>query len=344
MNQKFKHTEIRRIPEDREDRDRILSEIVKKIDPKILLYCKDYFENKLLYLWGDKLELTLVIDANIIISDAIAYIKNGKSFLLDLSKSPFLRLVAPSYLKDELEKKIPEVSKKKKIDENTFRINISKFLEKVSFMEENDENTYRKARDLIGKRDEKDVPYVALYLLIKAHGILTRDKDILDIPEIKTWKGVGVSGKVVSLFEKGAFSFLIIGEGLPLIFRVLYEICVLILGTIWNIVKTIREAIYNLFKEGVTAISKFPDWIKRLICVAIFFSILSEKNRNIIIKVLQTLVQQIINILKLFYKVIKDILTIIAPLIEVSFSALEVLFLKIKDTINMYQQINSQAT
>lgn len=322
--------------------DEVLTQIVKLLDPNILQQFKDYFEKNLLFLCGNKLELTLIVDSSAIISDALTYSKTGKSHLLNLSRSPFLKMLAPMWLKEELERKIPEISKKKGIEENKFRSAVSMLLEKVTLIKNMNETAHKLAFTLVGQRDAKDTPYVALYLSIKSHGILTKDKDIMEIPEIKIWERPETAGRVVSIFEKGAFSFAIVGEGLPLVFRLLYEICALILRSIWEVIKTIGNAVYTLLKKGINTVSKFPDWVKALIGVGAFLLILWDKSREVIINVVQSFVQGIINILKWFYDAIKSILSYVAPLIEVGLTVLTFLFTKIEETIVTYQKIDSQ--
>jgi predicted nucleic acid-binding protein len=322
-----------------EEIDKILADIIKTVDPSIKQYLKQYFENNLLNFYNGTLELSLIIDANIIISNSISYIKNNKSFLLELSKSPFLKLLAPLHLKEELKNKIPEISKKQKLNENKIKEVFDLFLEKITFITIEDTN-YAVVSKIMGERDKKDVPYIACYLSIKSHGIITGDKDILDIPEIKTWENPGSVGKVVTTFEKGALSFFIVGEGLPLICKLIYETLVLVLRSIWEVVITIGNLIYTLIKEGITVISKLPDWVKIMIGASVLFLIIWNKSREVIITLLQSFAHIIISILVWLYKAIKDILNLIAPLIETGILLLSFFFTKIEETINAYEQIN----
>lgn len=319
--------------------DKKLNRVIQNLDTSFLQYCKSYFEENLLYFYGNKLELTLIVDANIIISEALAYVKNNKSFLLNLSKSLFLKLLAPSWLKQELERKIPEVSRQNEIDENKLRSVVSMLSEKISIVEVN-EMAYQIAFAKIGQRDEKDVPYVALYFSVKSHGILTKDKDITDIQEIKTWVRPGIAGKVVSIFERGAFSFLLVGKGVPTVFRFLYETFVIILRSVWEVVKMVTTAIYSFIREGFKTVSRFPDWIKVLIGTGVILLILWDRSREVIFNTLQSFVQGVVSVLTWFYDITKSILNFIAPLIEGGLTFLAFLFTKIDETIAMYKQIN----
>ncbi len=156
--------------------DKAFGEITRLLNPQILGYCKNYFEENLFCLYENELKMNIIIDAQAILSDAYSYLKNGKSFLLTLMQSPFLKVCAPLWLQDELDKKIPEFSEKMKVDKNKFGEIVLLLKEKINFVNLENETAYDLAKSKIGQKDEKDVPYVALYFSIKSHGILTKDK------------------------------------------------------------------------------------------------------------------------------------------------------------------------
>lgn len=320
--------------------DDIIGQVVKATDPAILAYCKDYFEKNLLYLYGDKLEMILIVDAQAIISEAIAQVRKGRSFLLELLKSPFLKLYSPTWLRDEVKKKIQKIAEREGIAEGDLEKSADILLEKVKVVDPDDEVAYTRAWASIGYRDPQDIPYVTLYFSIKSHGILTRDKDIAEIPEIKTWERPGTVGKIISVFEKGTFSFLIVGKALPTAFRFLFEICVTLLKTIWNIVRIVVGAVYSLIKEGIAAISKLPDWVKVLISVGTIITLFWEKSRKIIMEGLQSFVSGLLTILNWFYQSMKNVISIIAQIVKISIEVLRVLFVKIEETMATFKQLS----
>ncbi len=319
--------------------DKTLSQVVTTIDPALLKKCKTYFEKNLPQLCGKGLELTLIIDTNAVVTDALAYTKHRKSFLLDLLKSPFIKVVSPNYLKEELERKIPEVSKKQKIDENDFRAAVSILLENIVLVDRIEDRAYALASTMIGKRDEKDIQYVALYFSMKTHGILTKDKDITSLPEVKTWERPGIAGKVVSVFERGAVSFFLVGAGLPVVLRALYETCTLLLRGIWEVVTTVGTAVYALLQEGINALSKLPEWF---IVTAAIVLVVWDKSREFITNILQNFVQLSIDALKWFYTAMVSILNSLAPVIEIGIASLELLFTKIEEAISTNLQLDLQ--
>jgi predicted nucleic acid-binding protein len=65
--------------------------------------------------------------------------------------------------------------------------------------------SYIAAFEKVGLRDEKDAPYVALYLSIESHGILTQDKHIKEIPQTKIWESMEMLAKLLVYFKAGQF-------------------------------------------------------------------------------------------------------------------------------------------
>lgn len=319
--------------------DAVINQIIKSLDPAVLDYCKEYFEKNLLYLYGGKLEITLIIDAQAVISDAIAHVKEGKSFLLELLKSPFLKVYSPTWLRDEVDKKIPEIAEKRGVNESNLRKSAYAILEKIQIVDQENETAHTIAFTSVGYRDPKDIPYVALYFSIRSHGILTKNKHITEIPEVKTWEKPGTVGRIVSIFEKGTFSFLIVGKTLPAVLRSLCEMCTGLLRIVWEIVRMVGNAIYSLIKKDIEAISKWPDWVKALVGIGIVVTLLWEKSRKVIVDVLQSFAANIASILNWFYQGTKNLILIIAPFVEISIRFLAVLFAKIEETMITYKQL-----
>lgn len=319
-----------------------IARLVKSLDPSARQYCKEYLEKNLQHLLENKLEMSLIVDANAVISDALAYVEKGKSFLMEISKSPFLKMRAPDWLKQELDKKIPEIAGKRKISEEEFRKAVFDILEKVELEYLTDSSAYFAACLKVGYKDPKDVPYVALYFSVKSHGILTKDRDITNLSGIKTWEKPGQVGKIIGIFEEGAFSFLVIGEGLAPVLRFLFETFITVLSSIWEIIKSLGNAIYSLVNGVVKTISNFPEWVKTLLLAAGVIVIHNDRVRTVIVDALNTLAQEIASVLTWFCNAIKSLLTIIAPFVEIAVAILMPFFSKIGRTIEIYNQINVQ--
>lgn len=324
--------------------DGALSKIVTSLDPEILSYSKEYFEKNLLYIYGkEKLEVIAVIDANAVISDAISRVRRHKSYLLDLlnSQSPFLKICSPTWLRTEIDEKIPEVAGQKGMDEKELKEAAYAILEKIQIIDSDNGMAYSMAFNVVGHRDIKDVPYVTLYFSIKAHGVLTKDKHITQSLEIKTWEKSGTLGKIVTLFGGGSFSFLVLGKTLPLAFRLLSEMLTGLLKIIWVTIQTVGTALIGLVETGVEALSELPTWALALIGVVVVVALIYEKSRRVITDVVQSIMSRIIAVLNWIYQAIKGILSVVAPLVEIPLQILAVLFLKVDETITTYEELNS---
>jgi len=306
--------------------EKLILKIIKSTDPAMLSYCKEYVEKNFHAFLGGKLELSLVIDAQAVLSEAIAYAKCGKSFLLDLLKSPFLKVFAPSWLKVELNKKIPEIAKKLRIQEATLMNAVSTIIENVHFVDLKSEKAYKKAITLVGRKDLKDVPYVALYFSMNSNGILTKDEHLTGIPEVRTWARPGLLGKTITIFEKGTLSFFILVEGVPAALLLLFEICVSILGILWDLISTISRSLYGIIKEGASVISQLPSWVKVAIGLTFFALLLQEEGRKAIFGALQWLISTTVALLEEFYKAVKGVVALLAPLAGIGVEMLETLY------------------
>lgn len=306
----------------------------------ILKEAKSYFETTLHSLGKYELELKVIVDANIVIQEGLSYVKNGKSSLMSISKSPFFKILAPTWLLKELSEKIPIVAKERKIDEQTLRTAIDEIIKLINIVEVKNEEAYALAKSILGDRDpeSKDVPYVALYLSVKSHGILTADKDILEQKQIKTFGKVGYAGKIVSKLERGTLSFLVVGEAMPLALIALYEITTAILTEIWKALKTLGEAFISVAALGVAALSELPNWVVVAIGVAMLIVVFWEEAREWAVKnILEPICKTVVNVLKGLYETIKSVISILMSGAELAEPVFASLFYNIEAAITYYE-------
>lgn len=126
--------------------------------------------------------MRLILDINIIIS---ALIKENSiiRFLLNL---PYLEFFLPDYAIKELKKNEEIILKKSNLDKEELRTLLKLLLSKVKIIEEKTFSLYYKtAERIIGKIDEKDIPYIALALAIDNDGIWTSDAHFKKQNQIK---------------------------------------------------------------------------------------------------------------------------------------------------------------
>lgn len=321
--------------------DSILSETIRSLDPDMLKYCKQFFEgNFISLLQSRKLEIIIMVDAEAIMSDVYGHIRKGASYIQKLKNSPFVKLCAPSYLLKDLEGTIPRFSKKMKLNETVVRDTVQLISKDITLIDANDEEAYEEAKRQIGWHDNgTDIEYVATYLVIKPHGILTKDKAIKSVKDIKIWTK-GQAGKVASVYEEGAVSFLFISKGLPVIFRLIYELFIFLLRMIWEAVVALANAAIQLMERIASGFAKLKPGQQLVLGLAALILLYWEDSRKAIVEFVSARIKDLANFLIWIYNILKGIVEFIAPIIDTSIISIAVLFRNVEDTIKMYEEIN----
>lgn len=117
--------------------------------------------------------MKIVVDANIIIA-ALA----KESITRELLLYPLLKYYSPDFALLELEKHKDEVITKMHAGKASYAKTIRLILSNVSLVSKMSyTKEIAKAAKVIGSIDKDDIPYVALSLRLKAHGIWTYDSD-----------------------------------------------------------------------------------------------------------------------------------------------------------------------
>jgi len=136
--------------------------------------------------------MKLVIDTNIIISALIRKGITRKMLLL-----PGLKLVTPENTFKEIENHIDLIAAKSKLSkDNILRILdiIKKYIKTIP--ESRWWNQYNQAEKIIGKKDPKDVPFIAVALALTVDGIWSNDRDFESQSKFKIWKTVELAKKI----------------------------------------------------------------------------------------------------------------------------------------------------
>lgn len=114
--------------------------------------------------------MKIVVDTNIIIS---ALIRDG--ITRKIIFSPFIQFFTPDYSLEEIYRYEEYICKKSKLKSETFQTVLNLIFEKIQIIPE---KVYQckinQARNMI--EDLDDVPFIALFLALKADGIWTDDK------------------------------------------------------------------------------------------------------------------------------------------------------------------------
>ncbi len=116
--------------------------------------------------------MRLVIDTNVLISGLIR-----KSLTRKILLNPKFNFYLPEFLLEEVSKYLPEIAQKSELTIEEVKNLINLFLENlyiVPYKEYKDK--IKRATEIMGSIDEKDIPFIAVALAIKNDGIWSNDK------------------------------------------------------------------------------------------------------------------------------------------------------------------------
>jgi len=138
------------------------------------------------------LQLNLIVDANPIIENLIWLTKerkkeNALTRFLEVLQTKTVVAIAPTYLADEIKRKIPVISRERNIPENRLYKAWNEFKKYINFIKHKD---LHKLNELC-KRDPKDIPYMSLHFEY-GYPIYTEDKDIPGMD------GIVINAEVIS--------------------------------------------------------------------------------------------------------------------------------------------------
>ena len=204
------------------------------------------------------LQVKLVVDSNAVIRSLMHYAKTGKSpLLLKLESNPLFPLYSPTDLEDEVSEYI-ETKEKDPENRPKMREAWSLIRKNIIIQKKIQTKSWNKAKEVIGKRDSDDMPFVGVYFDLNASGIVTDDKDY-DHPEIKRFT-IESLGELVGDFHRGIFSFFIVNDLSPPLFDFVKQISL-------SIIKFLSETIVlvlGFIKSLATGtVSKVLEWLDR---------------------------------------------------------------------------------
>lgn len=307
-----------------------LSESHKDLDSKFIDFIHnlssdmfDYirskaFDNTNLYT-KTSWQLELIVDTNILFSEVRSLAINGKSFFNTITNNPFIKIYAPSQLREELHEKIrikfPKEKKTRDLDIADCIKKADMLLSKISIRDDIGQESWDKAKSYMEKRDKDDISFVALNISLKKHGILTNDKDISDQPEIKTWK-LKDAGEVLTEITKGAFSFVISHASIPAIWKLLGRI----IGLIWQIFielsKRVIHATASLITSGISSLTN--PYIVFLVGAGILTYNYYKEDLKLTLDIIKSSITDIIIFFRDVWEMFNEIYATLKPLIKVS--------------------------
>ena len=314
--------------------DRLWEHVSGRLGPSLITSLQTYMEeNVSIFRNITNLSLELVVDSNVVYADTYGIINGKPSFLntlIDKSNSS-LKLYAPEDILAEVNRAIDEDLPKKFSKDKAKQI-AKTTLSKFSIIENSKWDALKKAESLIGKRDKKDVPFLALSFSMRTHGIITYDEDFRE-GKVKIWR-LGEAGHMLTDINKGAFSFLLIGNVLPMLLEICYFMCVSILNFIISAITGLVELAMAFAKGSLDAISRIPPEILLavggILVLSYIFITEVREGMNAFIGTLADIAKRIIAGIKEIFSAIleflKEIFVMLKPIISFSLKGIGYLF------------------
>ena len=237
-----------------------INDLTKALSPDLIEYLRSNFQASMAgrITEGADLQVKLVIDSNAVIRSLKHYAKTGtQPLLLKLGSNPLFPLYSPADLETEVSEYIETKEKKQKNKPKMRKVwNLIK--RNISIQKEIHAAAWNKAREVIGKRDPDDIPFVGIYFDLNASGIVTDDKDY-DHLEIRRFS-IEDLGETVGTFHRGIFSFFILNNFSRALFDFIKQVCLSIIEFLSEILALVLEFLKSL-ATGV--ISKVAEWLSK---------------------------------------------------------------------------------
>ena len=131
--------------------------------------------------------MDLVIDANVVISALVA----GRGFTYDIIFNDKMKIYAPEFLKEEIEKYKRDIIEKSGLEENEFNLFLSLVCSRINFIPLEDFKNFIKSAGEICP-DEKDREYFALALKLNCP-VWSNDKRLKEQDKIRIFSTEGIS-------------------------------------------------------------------------------------------------------------------------------------------------------
>jgi len=325
--------------------DNQFTKFIHNLTPQLIEYIREKVtETKSFFLKDKSFKLELVVDTNIIFSEVRSLCVNNSSFFLKISENPLIKIYAPKKLKEELYEKIkikfPKEKKTRDLEIEDCLKKADLILSKIEIRNDISKKSLKKATKIMKERDKDDISFVALNFSLNTHGVLTRDKDIKDQKEVKTWE-LKDAGKVITEVNKGSISFLILNTSTPIILEIIYSLLNVVWASIVSIVNGFIKLFISILTGSIEMISKIPNEFLLLIAGVLLFA---KEVRNEIGNFLKTVWEFILGILnkikELFleiWQVITEFFNELRPLLKSSWDLITYLSIQSSQAIEHFE-------
>lgn len=301
--------------------DERLTELVKELPKSFWESLSNMFKSEYFNPFSSSFKMEFVVDTNILFMEVRSLMLNNSSFFMKVYDNPLIKVYAPPKIEEELlsriQRKFPKDKKTRDLDVFECLEKAKQLLSKIIIRDDIDDEVLKKAKEKLNNRDKDDVPFLALGLFIKGDGILTNDKDIRDLDDVKTWR-LGEAGKLVCDFKKGSFSFAIVGATMESILKVVGGI----LSSIWNSVIRVAEKMIvfatKILQGGVEAIMKLPpEIVIPIFGISILIAVLFKDARTFAMDALVTIKDIFIRIFQKIKEFIRNMIDAFKPVLEI---------------------------
>src|SRR5574341_993476 len=245
--------------------EELLNRLTKELPVETLEWIKKRFETYIPHLLGEglgKIEIGLVVDTSTIVRALLHYAKGRTSILFKLSENPFFALHVPKEVEEEVMRQLDKKAKKG-VDRKKMLEGWEKIKHILKIDDVKSEQAKKTAKQMIGKRDPTDIPFVAMYIEMKAAAVLTDDSDY-EHPSIRKWN-IEKLGDVVGTYYRGIYSFVVVHDFVPIAVDILSKIVLAIVNRLFQGLSLILEIGENIVAGAVEnimrLISKIPRWL-----------------------------------------------------------------------------------
>lgn len=345
---------IRTLPEEwKKGMDPVsLRNLIRKTSRELPIEFYQFLKEKMFsfFLGKDEalsIKLRLVVDSNIIIKDAFRVASGNPSTTLRLLGSPFVELIAPRQIIDEVDKQV-RLDIPREADLTVALAHAKKLLQRVSIVD--DLSIIAAAFGSSKKIRGNDFYFLGLTISSKARAIISLDKKAFDnVPEIHRWEMSKTSEAIVSL-ESGVLSFSLFSIGVELSGDLLKYLIFPVLAGIAEIL----EEMVSLIAVGITgivsALKKVPDWAWLIILAALIGlgigAAVNEDFRKKVGKAGEIAYSVVTELSKASFGVLKDIIMAIVDLVKLLISTLgpyfvafgSAIFLTLSDFISYIEE------
>lgn len=202
----------------------------------------------------------VVVDSNIIIQDSLAVAGGKPSTTNRILASPFVKVLAPSSIREECIRIIRARSKRRGVSTEVALHHAETLLRRIELVDPKEDPFVRKARDLIGSHSPEDVSFLAVALEFQTTAVVSRDKVAFDAQTVtRRWELRNLVESVVT-FESGSLSVVLVGTGATVLLRALQTVVVAIAGAVFELLTLALRALAALVEGALDALARVPAW------------------------------------------------------------------------------------